>query len=270
MNKFLVWTGIFAMVAVSLVSCTKTDDDEPTGRFYRHRTCVVVPPRADVGLDTFYTQYINCSGIPVVAPDTVPKAALITADSLIAFMLDGLDDVKLKLIENGDYIALYGQGQGVSDLPEWADQPISTSPGGHLPDKHIAVAAMTNVRCYAAPDNRNPEKSILTHEFAHMLHLSGLNNVYPDFDEQVRNAYTQAMDAGLWANTYAALSYTEYFAEGVQIFYGVNAKGGPSGGNGITNDIDTREELQTYDPQLYVLLSVYLNAATDIPIWCLQ
>lgn len=257
--------GLLFMVA----SCTKTDD-EPSGRFYRHRTCVVVKPRTDVGLDTFYTKYLNCSGIPVVAPDTVSNAALITADSLIAFLLDGLDEVKLKLIENGDYLALYGPGQGVSTLPEYADQPPTTSPGGYLPDKHIAVAAMTNVLCYTAPDNRNPEESIVAHELAHVLHLSGLNSAYPEFDQLVRDTYAHAISEGLWTNTYAAGSYTEYFAEGLQIYYGVNPKGGPAGGNGISNNIDTREELQTYDPQLYSLLSTYLNPATDIPIWCLQ
>jgi hypothetical protein len=47
-----------------------------------------------------------------------------------------------------------------------------------------------------------------------------------------------------------------YFAEGVQDWFDANAQATPP--NGVQNAIDTRVELQSYDPTLAALVGAYL------------
>ncbi|CAN5204919.1 hypothetical protein BH09BAC1_BH09BAC1_01910 [soil metagenome] len=102
-----------------LASCRKGDEaQEVSGRFTAQRSCTVIPPPNGVGIDTFYTSYINCSGIAVVAPAGVPPEALYAADSIIAFLLDGIGPVRDELMRRGVYHVLYPPGMTPNDLPE--------------------------------------------------------------------------------------------------------------------------------------------------------
>ena len=87
------------------------------------------------------------------------------------------------------------------------------------------------------------------HEFAHCIHQRGLRTVDPTFDRRLRETYRRALDAGLWADTYAAENAGEYWAEGVQVYFDCQA---PKGG--VHNDIDKREKLEKYDPELFKLI----------------
>jgi len=78
-----------------------------------------------------------------------------------------------------------------------------------------------------------------------------------DFDTKLLAAYNNAIDNGLWDNTYAQTNELEYWAEGVQSWYNVNIEATPT--NGIHNYVDTHEELKDYDPWLFDLISIYFN-----------
>jgi alpha-glucosidase len=93
-------------------------------------------------------------------------------------------------------------------------------------------------------------ENILIHEFAHCIHQYGLRTVEPKFDAQLRACYARAMDQGLWKDTYAATNPGEYWAEGVQSYFDCNAP--PN--RGVHNDINTREKLARYDPELFALI----------------
>ena len=67
-------------------------------------------------------------------------------------------------------------------------------------------------------------------------------DIHYNFQSRLQAAYDNAMKTGLWANTYAATNYIEYFGIGVQCFFN-DSREGPKGGDGIHNHIDTREEL---------------------------
>ena len=56
----------------------------------------------------------------------------------------------------------------------------------------------------------------------------------------------------IWANTYAMSSAQEYFAEGVQSWFNVNAFSDPP--NGVHNHVATKGDLETYDEQLYKII----------------
>src|SRR5207253_4750703 len=92
--------------------------------------------------------------------------------------------------------------------------------------------------------------NILVHEFSHCIHNQGLRAVDPKFDGKLRGLYTRAIDKGLWKDTYAATNAGEYWAECVQSYFDCNAP--PQ--KGVHNDINTREKLQKYDPDLFALI----------------
>lgn len=54
---------------------------------------------------------------------------------------------------------------------------------------------------------------------------------------------------------YASTNIEEYWAEGVQNWFNVNAEVDNDEGDGKHNKINTREELKRYDPGLYNILA---------------
>jgi hypothetical protein len=90
------------------------------------------------------------------------------------------------------------------------------------------------------------------------MDLMGLRRVDSTFSSRLQQAYSAAMAAGRWANTYAATSKEEYWAEGVQSWFNVNLESDPP--NGIHNSVNTRAELKAYDPALHQLISEVMPA----------
>ena len=104
----------------------------------------------------------------------------------------------------------------------------------------ISSAAEENVMCHS--NDRYRRQDILVHEFAHGIHLVSAEDIHYNFQSRLQRAYNNAMNTDLWANTYAATNYIEYFGIGVQCFFN-DSRQGPVGGDGIHNHIDTRSEL---------------------------
>ena len=77
------------------------------------------------------------------------------------------------------------------------------------------------------------------------------------FRQRLERTYEDALDAGLWQHTYAAENADEYWAEGVQSWFDLNDPPGF-----IHNEIDTRTELEEYDPALAGLIRDALGEVT--------
>ena len=114
--------------------------------------------------------------------------------------------------------------------------------------------AEENILCYS--QDVYPNEDILVHEFAHTILQLGVEQQEGgrDFRNRLEAAYREALDAGLWVNTYAGENPDEYWAEGVQSWYGLNDPPGP-----IHNEVNTRSELQEYDPTLANLIQEVLG-----------
>ncbi|MFM7322701.1 MAG: hypothetical protein ACKO5K_14435, partial [Armatimonadota bacterium] len=85
-------------------------------------------------------------------------------------------------------------------------------------------------------------------EFAHAVHLRGMNVVDAGFDKRVRDAHQAALAEGLWRGTYASTNTAEYFAEGAQSWFDDNRENDHD-----HNHVNTRRELEAYDPRLAAL-----------------
>jgi hypothetical protein len=215
------------------------------------------------GIPAFYTQRIEASGYPIVASAKVNPYALKEAAHLIDLMLAKRPDVREAMIASGSRLCIHAWNEFTTDLPEFArlgEKPHPAFPkidgkdywdararglGGSTTDPYCSCGE-ENLLCY--PGDPYSTENILIHEFAHNIHLRGLNNVDPTFDERLKAAYVAAMKKGLWKGKYAGVNHHEYFAEGVQSWFDNNRENDHD-----HNHVNTRAELVAHDPGLAAL-----------------
>ncbi|MGM9510342.1 DUF5018 domain-containing protein [Larkinella sp. GY13] len=222
---------------------------------------------AELNLNSFYKKYLDASGIPIVSSEKVPDAALVQARNIINQMVEKIPNVVAKMIQNKTRLAIMAESEVTTDIPEHSDL-YTAFPGtdwntrarglGATIQRPATSCAEENLLCY--PTDRYLGEDILVHEFAHTIHIMGIAYVDVTFDKELESIFKEAIAKGLWNNTYATTNFYEYWAEGVQCWYDLNKEAIPS--NGIHNEINTREELRTYDPKLYELISRYFLVPT--------
>lgn len=220
------------------------------------------PVPAPLGLDPFYKKYLDADGIPIVSSQKVPDAALMAAHEIVTHMLVSRPDVQGAMRARHALVAIMGQSEVTTDIPEHRDLYIAF-PGtdwntrarglGGTVQRPATSGAEENLLCYSGDRYRG--ENILIHEFSHGIMGMGIAFL-PEaqtFDQDLRLAYDNALSRGLWANTYAATNIEEYWAEGVQDWFDTNLEALPT--NGIHNQVNTRRELQVYDPGLAALIA---------------
>ncbi|MFH5806578.1 hypothetical protein [Alienimonas sp. DA493] len=218
---------------------------------------VVGPIPEGVKLDSFYRKHVDAGGVPVVGSERVSDAALIAAAAVVERMLSARPPLRAALAARGARLALIGRDEATTDLPEYeglrrrkAYWDRRARGFGGTPAQPMTSAGEENV--LGLPADRYRGESVLIHEFAHAVHHIGLTELDEGFDDRLQTAFDAAIEAGRWAETYAATNPSEYFAEGVQCYFDCNAAADPP--NGVHNAIRTREQLRDYDPALYELI----------------
>ena len=224
-------------------------------------TPILAPP-AELQIDSYYSKYISANGYPIIASANVDDYALREAAFLVNLMLAERPDVRQAMIESGSRLCVLGYNEYTTDQPEWkwmgdakADGRMAKGVsaknywdarargmGGSKSDPYCSCAE-ENLLAYA--DDPYSTECILIHEFAHNIHLRGIDRVDPTFDRRLQKTYQNAMKAGLWKGKYASVNHHEYFAEGVQSWFGNNRENDHD-----HNHVNTREELKEYDPEL--------------------
>lgn len=212
------------------------------------------------GVPAFYTQRIEAQGYPIVASAKVDPYALKEAGYLVDLMLAKRPDVREAMIQSGSRLCIVGWNEFTTDQPEFArlgESPHPAFPSIQAKDYWDARArglggSATDPYCscgeenlLAYPGDPYAAENILIHEFAHNLHLRGLNNVDPTFDDRLKASFVDAMKKGLWKGKYAGVNHHEYFAEGVQSWFDNNRENDHD-----HNHVNTRGELIDYDPGL--------------------
>ena len=96
------------------------------------------------------------------------------------------------------------------------------------------------------PGDRWSGYSFLVHEFAHSMHLHGMNTVDSGFDGRLQAAFEAAIEKGLWIGLYASSDRRNYFAEGATAWFNAHWE---------HFDINTRTKLKEYDPELAKLVA---------------
>ena len=203
----------------------------------------------------------------------MPDEAFYQARMLIDEMLAGRPDIRSALAAVGVRVVIMPVGAVITDLPEFSDL-YETNPGTDWDERlrgggvgptlqiPVMVVAEENLLCYET--DIFPYEDVFVHEFAHAVHDPGITiqREGAAFQRRLEAAYRDALDSGLWEGTYAATNPDEYWAEGVQSWFGLNDPPGS-----LHNHVDTRAELEAYDPALAELILEVFGDAT-VPSSC--
>lgn len=205
------------------------------------------------GFPAFYKKHVSVNGFPVVASDKVSDYALLEAGYLIGKMLSERPDVIKALTENGVRFAIMAPDEFTTDIPEHSDltpkKYYDRRARGLGPTKQRPAVSCGEENLLCLKGDPYGTENILIHEFAHAIHLMGLNTTDPKFDARLKETYEAAMREKLWEGKYASRNKEEYWAEGVQSYFDTNRL--PDHDH---NHVRTRESLTKYDPQLAVLI----------------
>jgi hypothetical protein len=235
-----------------------------------------IAPPAALGLDPFYTRYVDSGGIAIVGSDGVPAEAFARAHYVIANMLQDQPCARAAIVDSGIRVAILSRDEVTSDIPEYSDF-YDAFPGVDWDTRGRGFGA-TLVRPVTSgsvdnllEDSTDPwvGENILLHEMAHSYWEFGVRDLLGGIamDARLDAAYEEASATGLWADTYALTNPAEYWAEGVQTWFNNNATADPP--NGIHNWVDSRSELAEYDPVLFDLISE-LFSPDPWPAYCAE
>jgi hypothetical protein len=236
----------------------RPDEDWEWAVIEGYAGCEVRPTTSEDGLDPFYEKICDYMGIPIISSNNVPDEALQMAWNIMANMLQGQSQVVEKMLKFEIKMGIVAQTEGITVLPEYAflrnDPNINWDDRarglGGSPSVPLGSGAEENLLCYT--DDTYFGESIFLHEFAHTMKDGGIILIDPTFNLALTLAYQNAVDTGLWADTYALTNIEEYWAEGVQSYFNTNLEAIPT--NGIHNFVNTREELKDYDPTLFAII----------------
>jgi hypothetical protein len=223
-------------------------------------TVKVSAPPEGLKLNVFYTKYVDVLGLPVVGSAKVSDAAMIEAAYLARLMLNDRPEVAKAMADNKTRLAVMAYSEMTTDIPEHSDLTPKAywdkrARGlGATKSRPAVSCAEENLLGYPGDPYRS--ENIMIHEFSHAIHQMGMNTVDKTFDKRLKAAYASAVEKGLWKKTYAATNHSEYWAEGVQSYFHCNRKN-----DSEHNDIDTREKLKEYDPELFKLIAEVFKEA---------
>lgn len=225
-------------------------------------TPVISAPPAELKLDPFYKKYMNVNGIHVVSSWRVPDSCFYAAYVSIKALTDVLPkEVLESMTSRNTRIGIMARYEGTTDIPEHAFLVNDTTLNWDVRARGLggsirmpfSTCAEENILAYQI--DKYHAEDILIHEFAHTIHNVGISPVYPDFNNELKASLDAAVAKGRWENVYASTNIEEYWAEGVQNWFNVNAEVDKDGGDGKHNKINTRDELKRYDPGLYAILA---------------
>ena len=201
----------------------------------------------------FYTKYIDVKGIPVAAAAEVADLALQRTYEIVTHILAGRPDVLEAMVDRGMYMVIIGKDQVYTDLPEnrnarnpdYLNERVRGT-GGH-------PTSFGEENLLSLPVDRYDDESIAVHEFCHTID-STLTRIDPAWRDRKDAAYRNAVNKGLYKDTYAIGNASEYFAEIAQAYFDCNRVN-----NWNHGPIGRREQLKIYDPAGYELVRSAFN-----------
>ena len=229
----------------------------------------MLPVPASLGVDPFYTKYVDAQGIPVISSDKVPDDALLVARDIINSMLAKRPDLRAAMIKRRWRTGVIAEVEMTMDIPEYSrmkrpdaprDEPVNQLDRDYHANRsrglggNPTTGAEENLLGY--PGTRYYGEHIFVHEFSHAIMGGGIRDVDPKMHAEISEAYKEAMAAGKYVTLngnkhYATTNPNEYWAEGVQWWFFSNF------GECFTGNVrvDTPEDFAAYDPKLNELIS---------------
>ncbi|MGV8094603.1 MAG: hypothetical protein AB2L24_22340 [Mangrovibacterium sp.] len=262
-TKIMILAALF--FTLPFVCKSQTIKDRNDGQFP-----VITSPPDSLKLDRFYKKYLTANGIAITSSWRVPDSALVQAWKIIKFMTGHLPhEVLDAMVKVKTRVTVMGRYEGTTDVPEHAHLANDTTLnwdlrarglGGDL-ELPLTSCAEENLLCYQI--DKYHAEDILIHEFAHTIHGVGILPLYPEFNDLLQEKLDRAIGQGKYKRTYAAENIWEYWAEGVQNWFNVNAE--VPRPDGKHNWVNTRDEMKKYDPELYQIIGNYFPETGENP-----
>ena len=220
----------------------------------------LLAPPAELGLHSFYKKHLDAGGLPIVASENVMDDALYRARDIIDEMLAHRPELRAVIAGMGAKITLVGDAEVITDVPEFSNiykmapgiDWNSRVRGGGLSGNHqLPATAIYAANVLCSTGDAFPFEDIFVHEFAHTILNMGIERQPGGkaFRSRLESAFRSAIRKGLWHGAYASQNADEYWAEGVQSWFGLNDPPGM-----YHNEVNTRAELKAYDPTLAGLI----------------
>src|SRR5262249_44228483 len=176
------WKFRFLLVALAGFAVSELRSEEAKLR--------LTAPPADWKLDPFYNKHVSVHGFPVVGSAKVSDFAVREAAFLIDNMLAKRPDILAALVKNKVRCAVMAYSERTTDIPEHSDlkDPVYWNRRarglGPTRIRPAVSCAEENLLCF--PGDPYVGENILIHEFAHAIHLMGLNSIEKTFDKKLR------------------------------------------------------------------------------------
>lgn len=219
-------------------------------------------PESSANLSAFYAKSLSVRGLRVLGSAHVSDAAVTQACILVAHLQPLDPTIWDAMVARGLRVAVIAPDEVLTQIPEYADLYTafptrdwdSMRGVGATGERPVSSVGEENLLCESG--DRFAGEFLLPQTFSHGLRALGISPTEPAFPKRLDDAYTQAIAAGLWTDTFAAANVAQYFAEGVQDWLDANGEAVPP--DGTHNQINTRAELKTYDPALARIIQDYL------------
>lgn len=226
-----------------------------------------VPADYDQVYTLRYSPHYTCfkktrDGLLIKGSKVIQPYSLDVAASIVDLMLEKRPEIAAELVRRHADVSVYGLMYDAYDVPEhrlgyWLATRHVEGYGGEMESPWASISESNLIRLRSGRyATMYPHEMILVHEFGHSIHLVGINGLADQTLAQlVRDTYQHAKDNGLWPNSYAISNYEEYFATLSTVWFNVMQEGIDGKWDGIRGPVNTRDELQEYDPDGYRLMA---------------
>jgi hypothetical protein len=205
----------------------------------------------------FYKKYIDVKGLPVMASGEVVDLALQRTYEIVTHMLAGRPDILKAMVDQGMYLIVIGKDQVYTDMPEYRNSRNPDFTNERVRGTGGRPTSFGEENLLSLPLDRYDDESIGVHEFCHTID-STLNRMDPTWRQRKEAVYHNAVEKGLFKDTYAGSNASEYWAETVQAYFDNNRVNNYNHG-----PIGRREQLKVYDPRAYELISTTFNLSPE-------
>jgi len=216
-----------------------------------------VSPRDRDAARAFYKKHIDVGGMSVAAAGEVADLALVRTHEMVSHMLAGRPDVLQAMVDGGMYLVIIGKDQVYTDIPEYSHAGNPDYLNERVRGTGGRPTSFGEENLLSLPLDRYDDESIAVHEFCHTID-GALGRIDPTWKERMRTAYGKAKAKGLYKDTYAIGSATEYWAEIAQAYFDCNRVNNYNHG-----PVGRREQLKIYDPVGYELVRRTFNLSPD-------
>jgi alpha-glucosidase len=210
----------------------------------------------------FYTKVSKASGIYITSSENVSDEAHKKAAEIITKMIGNNSDISKSLIEQKATLAIFGDNEKVSDLPEMSSFKGSKTFDGRMRDDTCGTGGV-----FGRPVTTVCEKNLLkkpndpyygrsdicTHEFAHTIMNVGFT---PEQKNQINQLYQLAKSRNLYQ---APVGYSYYEMQNSEEFFAVLSSAWfnsiDTKGNVHSKDLSDKESIKKIFPEMYHFLS---------------